>query len=85
MTDVFTDEATEFIQRHRGDPFFLYLAYNAPHFPFEATEADAAPYKASGNFTPAVSQIYAMIECMDRGIARVLDALDNPASPTTRS
>src|SRR6202043_158097 len=31
---------------------------------------------ASGNFTPAVSQIYAMIECMDRGIARVLEALD---------
>ena len=76
LTDVFTDEATEFIRRHRGDPFFLYLAYNAPHFPFEAPEADAAPYKASGNFTPAVSQIYAMIECMDRGIARVLDALD---------
>ena len=76
LTDVFTDEATEFIRRHRSDPFFLYLAYNAPHFPFEAPEADAAPYKASGNFTPAVSQIYAMIECMDRGIARVLDALD---------
>src|SRR5271155_2870028 len=76
LTDVFTDEATDFIRRHRGDPFFLYLAYNAPHFPFEAPEDDAAPYKASGNFTPAVSQIYAMIECMDRGIARVLDALD---------
>jgi arylsulfatase A-like enzyme len=76
LTDVFTDEATEFIQRHRGEPFFLHLAYNAPHFPFEAPEADAAPYKASGNFTPGVSQIYAMIECMDRGIARVLEALD---------
>jgi arylsulfatase A-like enzyme len=76
LTDVFTEEATEFIRRHRVDPFFLHLAYNAPHFPFEAIEADAAPYKSSGNFTPAVSQIYAMIECMDRGIARVLDTLD---------
>jgi len=76
LTDVFTEEATEFIHRHRVDPFFLHLAYNAPHFPFEAIEADAAPYKSSGNFTPAVSQIYAMIECMDRGIARVLDTLD---------
>ena len=48
LTDVFTEEATEFIRRHRDDPFFLFLAYNAPHFPFEAREADAAPYKASG-------------------------------------
>jgi arylsulfatase A-like enzyme len=76
LTDVFTAEATEFIHRHRSDKFFLYLAYNAPHFPFEALEADAAPYKESGNFTLAVSQIYAMIECMDRGVARVLDELE---------
>ena len=76
LTDVFTEEAIGFIRRHRRDAFFLFLAYNAPHFPFEAHEADAAPYKASGNFTPAVSQIYAMIECMDRGVARVLEALD---------
>ena len=78
LTDVFTAEATEFINRHRhrNDPFFLYLAYNAPHFPFEAIEADAAPYKETGKFTLAVSQIYAMIECMDRGVARVLDELE---------
>jgi arylsulfatase A-like enzyme len=76
LTDEFTAEATEFIQRHRADKFFLYLAYNAPHFPFEAPEADSAPYKETGKFTLAVSQIYAMIEIMDRGIARVLNELD---------
>ena len=76
LTDVFTTEATDFIQRHRADKFFLYLAYNAPHFPFEAPEADATPYKETGKFKLAVSQIYAMVEIMDRGIARVLDQLD---------
>ena len=77
LTDVFTDEAVEFIRRHRGEPFFLHLAYNAPHFPFEAPEAELRPFIESGNFTTAVSAIYAMMRCMDRGIARVLEELDS--------
>jgi arylsulfatase B len=76
LTDVFTDDAIEFIRRHRGAPFFLYLAYNAPHFPFQSLDDDLAPFRDSGNFTLAVSHIYGMIRCMDRGIARVLDELD---------
>ncbi len=75
LTDVFTTESCEFIRRHRGDSFFLYLAYNAPHFPFESMESDFAPFRDSGEFTFAVSQIYAMIKAMDRGIAAVLDEL----------
>jgi arylsulfatase A len=76
LTDVFTDEAEQFIHRHRSEPFFLYLAYNAPHFPFQSRADDVAPFRDAGRFTPAVSDIYGMIRGMDRGIARVLDALD---------
>ena len=76
LTDVFTDEAVQFVQRHRQEPFFLYLAYNAPHFPFQSPEADLAPFRDAGTFTLAVSHIYGMIRCMDRGIARVLDELE---------
>jgi arylsulfatase A-like enzyme len=75
LTDVFTTEACEFIRRHRRERFFLYLAYNAPHFPFESLESDFAPFSNTGKFTFAVSQIYAMIKAMDRGIAAVLDEL----------
>jgi len=75
LTDVFTDEAVQFVERHRRERFFLYLAYNAPHFPFQSLETDVAPFRDSGNFTLAVSHIYAMLRCMDRGIARVLEAL----------
>jgi len=32
LTDVFTHEAVAFVERHRAEPFFLHLAYNAPHF-----------------------------------------------------
>ena len=31
-TDLFTDAAIQFIEAHREKPFFLYLAYNAPHY-----------------------------------------------------
>jgi arylsulfatase A-like enzyme len=34
-TDLFTDEAIAFMDRHRGKPWFLYLAYNAVHTPLE--------------------------------------------------
>ena len=49
------------------------LAYNAPHYPFQALEDDLAPFRETGAFTTAVSHIYGMIRCMDRGVARVLD------------
>lgn len=31
--------------RHKGDPFFLYLAFMVPHFPIQAPEADIARYR----------------------------------------
>lgn len=76
LTDVLTEEAAQFIGRHRSEPFFLYIAYNAPHYPFEAPADALKPYSDTGNFTTAVSAIYSMIEVMDRGIARLLDELD---------
>ena len=36
LTDAFTREACNFIERHRDQPFFLYLAYNAVHSPMQA-------------------------------------------------
>lgn len=34
-SDVFTDEAIKFIQKHRSTPFFCYLSFNAPHTPLQ--------------------------------------------------
>jgi arylsulfatase A-like enzyme len=34
-TDLFTRAAIQFIQRHKDRPFFAYVAYNAPHAPFQ--------------------------------------------------
>jgi len=76
LTDVLTEEAVSFVERRAGGPFFLHLAYNAPHFPFQAPEEEVAPFRETGRFTRAVATIYAMVRRMDAGIARVLDALE---------
>jgi arylsulfatase A-like enzyme len=75
LTDVFSDEAVGFIERHARAPFFLFLAYSAPHFPFEAPEEDVRPFAATGRFTRAVSTLYGMLRALDRGVARVREAL----------
>ena len=50
MTDAFTDHAIGYLDQHKktesGKPFFLYLAYTAPHFPLHALEQDIAKYES---------------------------------------
>lgn len=45
-TDALTDHALDFLQeaRRTRHPWFLYIAYQAPHFPVQTRAADAAPY-----------------------------------------
>ena len=38
LTDALSREAVDFIQRNSKNPFFLYLSYNAPHSPLQATQ-----------------------------------------------
>ncbi len=47
MTDAFTDHAVKLIDEYgrKPDPYFLYLAYTAPHWPLHARPADIAKYR----------------------------------------
>ncbi len=76
ITDVFTDEALSFIKRHRDNPFYLQLSYNAPHSPFQAPEELVEKYRAKG-FNRVTATTYAMIETMDQGIGRILQYLED--------
>jgi len=76
LTDVFTDEAVGFLRRHRSEPFFLYLAYNAPHAPLEAPPEDVRPFAEQDSLSDTVSTLYGMIRRLDAGVGRVMDALD---------
>ena len=75
LTDVFTEEAVAFVKRHRNEPFFLHLTYNAPHRPLQAPEEDLKLFTDREKFTTGVSRIYAMIRRMDTGVDRLLDEL----------
>lgn len=47
MTDAFTDNAVKFLDEggRREQPFFLYLAYTAPHYPLHARPEEIARYR----------------------------------------
>lgn len=59
------------------EPFFLHLAYNAPHTPLQCPADDEALFAECEDLNPGVRTVYAMIHRMDRGIERVLDALQH--------
>lgn len=46
-TDAFTDHALNYLEEYRNEdkPFFLYVAYTAPHYPLHASEEDVAKYR----------------------------------------
>jgi arylsulfatase A-like enzyme len=73
MTDYLADEAVRAIAANRHRPFFLYLAFNAPHTPLQALRSDYDALAAIGNHTERVYG--AMMSSLDRAVGRVLDAL----------
>lgn len=72
-TDLSTDEAIDFVRRNQNNPFFLYLAYDAPHEPYNIDEThwySDTPWDAN-------TQRYAsLITHMDRAIGRLLGELN---------
>ena len=66
-TDLLTQYATDFIGRNKEKPFFLFLAHEAPHEPWQGRNPDAqkspeATYKE-------------MVEVLDESVGKVMDAL----------
>jgi arylsulfatase A-like enzyme len=73
MTDYLTDEAVKVVAANKNRPFFMYLAYNAPHTPLQATQQD---YDALSFIPDHTMRVYAaMIRSLDRNIGRVLQSL----------
>lgn len=83
VTDLFTDAAIEFIETSGRQPFFCYLAYNAPHSPFvldtshdQQPAGDALIEKYLQRGLPLrEARIYAMVERIDRNLDRLLQRL----------
>lgn len=79
-TELFTGWAIEYLRERAGEketPFFLYLAYNAPHFPIEPPDDWLAKVRERDpGLDPKRAASVAFVEHLDHGIGRVLDALD---------
>lgn len=75
LTDVWTEEAVQFIKRNQTEPFFLHVTYNAPHTPLQAPDEEIQPFLETGKFNKGVSTLYGMLHRMDSGVARILETL----------
>lgn len=73
LTDEFSSAAVEFIDRHHAAPFFLFLAYNAPHAPLQATPARLERFAHLANERRRTYA--AMVSAVDDGVGRVLEEL----------
>ncbi len=91
LTDMLTDEAVKFMTQSasRGQPFFTYLAYNAPHSPLQGKTEDLQhlyPNHPPENPANGVDfrdfekrQNYvAMMYAVDRGLAKITSVLSDP-------
>lgn len=73
LTDNLGREAVAFIGRNEKKPFFLYLAFNAVHFPMQAPEAVIEKYNTGD---PKRNTLLAMLEREDDAVGKVLDELE---------
>ena len=76
MTHLITDHALMFLKQQHGSdsPFFLYLPYTTPHFPFQPP-GDRSTYTAE-NWTAGTRENYvAMVEDLDTQVGRIISYL----------
>lgn len=73
LTVAFGKEAADFVKRHKGEPWFLYLAFNAPHLPHEPTAERLARFASIQD--PIRRKYAAQVSLLDDAIGETLEAL----------
>jgi arylsulfatase A-like enzyme len=84
LTDEITQRAARFIDRHAAEPFFIEVAYNAVHWPFQPPDLaasdprrDAPLRQMPDDALPATRRDYVrMLERADQGVGTILAALE---------
>ncbi|MDR0836596.1 MAG: arylsulfatase [Tannerella sp.] len=86
-TDLITEEAVKCIKEYSKEgPFFIYVAYNAPHTPLQANDDDLKLYGfdeskprygkvKTGHGNNEEQTFSAMVTCLDRGVGKIIQAL----------
>ncbi len=84
-TDLITNHSIDFIKKHKNEPFFLYVAYLAIHFPWqgpndpphrrENTNYEQDKWGIIPNRKNVRPHIKGMVESMDDGIGEIIKTL----------
>lgn len=84
VTDLVNRHAVRFIEDHQDEPFFLYVAHEAPHWPYQGRKDKAercvggtsgVDFQARGSRPDYEAAYKEMIEAMDEGTGWILDKL----------
>jgi arylsulfatase A-like enzyme len=81
-TDLITERAVRFIERSAGRPFFVDVAYNAPHWPYQVPDRPSVSFDNARHLMPGDSMVstradyVAMVERVDRGVGELLRTLE---------
>jgi arylsulfatase A-like enzyme len=77
---LITDRAVDFVTRRRNEPFFLYLAYLAPHYPIDAPADEVRLHLGklaeAATDKPVKARYAAMVTRLDRNVGRLVGTLE---------
>jgi arylsulfatase A-like enzyme len=73
LTDAIKEEAIAYMAQHRKDPFFLYVAFNAVHVPFQAPRYYYELYDGVADENKRV--YYAMVSALDDAIGEMMEKM----------
>ncbi len=77
LADFLTDHAVDFINRHKDQPFFLYLPHYGVHAPYQAKQELIAKFEDKPPVDGQNNPVYAaMIASVDESVGRIMTTLD---------
>ncbi len=77
-TDLITNEEVKLIkERDKAKPMFLYVAFNAPHTPLQATDKYLDRYAGGSISNPNRKLFAAMVSAVDDGVGEILDTIES--------
>ena len=71
--DAYTDAGLDFIERHKDQPFFLFMSYDTPHWPMEAKPEHLKQFEHVPDLHRRT--MLAMMASLDENVGRILDKL----------
>ena len=82
VTDLITQRSVTFIEKNAGRPFFIDVAYNAPHWPYQPPGLPSTARDSGRHLSPfdtgtsTRADYVAMLERVDQGVGEILRTLD---------